>query len=102
MGLPVSSCSAASAPTTRTVFSSQYTLGAADQKWQWNPYGTNYTGSYGYNGWLYTGNYSISAVIIGTSDDWKYASPMNTLEFIGNSNGGKLLAKRGAWTCNAF
>lgn len=30
--------------------------------------------SYGNNGWLDTGNYSISALIIGTSGDWKYAS----------------------------
>jgi prepilin-type N-terminal cleavage/methylation domain-containing protein len=67
-------CPAANAPTTRTILSPQYTFGAADQKWQWYPYRTNYTGSYGYNGWLYTGNYSISALIVGTSDDWKYAS----------------------------
>jgi len=66
-------CPAASAPTTRTVFSSQYTLGAADQKWQWNPYTTNYSGSYGYNGWLYTGDYS-SRIVTGGPDDWKYAS----------------------------
>jgi prepilin-type N-terminal cleavage/methylation domain-containing protein len=66
-------CPAASAPTTRTVFSSQYTMGAADQKWQWSPYGTNYTGSYGYNGWLYTGNYS-SRIVTGGPDDWKYTS----------------------------
>ena len=66
-------CPAASTPTARTVFSSQYTLGAADQKWGWKPYGTNYSGSYGYNGWLYTGDYSIR-IVTGGPEDWKYAS----------------------------
>lgn len=66
-------CPLASLPTTRTVFSSQYTLGAADQKWHWSPFGINYTGSYGYNGWLYTGNYS-SKIVSGGPDDWKYSS----------------------------
>ena len=80
-------CPSAKAPTTRTVLSPQYTLGAADQMWQWYPSKTNYTGSYGYNGWLYTGNYSISSLIIGASDDWKYTSdttvqkPSNTPVF---------------------
>jgi hypothetical protein len=67
-------CPSANAPTKRTVMSPQYTLGAADQMWQWYPFKTNYTGSYGYNGWLYTGNYSVAGVIVGASDDWKYAS----------------------------
>jgi prepilin-type N-terminal cleavage/methylation domain-containing protein/prepilin-type processing-associated H-X9-DG protein len=67
-------CPVASAPTTRNVLSPQYTFGAADQMWQWYPYKTNFTGSYGYNGWLYSGNYSISGLIIGASDDWKFGS----------------------------
>jgi prepilin-type N-terminal cleavage/methylation domain-containing protein len=67
-------CPLASNPTKRTYISPQYTFGAADQKWQWVPYRTNYTGSYAYNGWLYTGNYSISGLIIGASEDWKYGS----------------------------
>jgi prepilin-type N-terminal cleavage/methylation domain-containing protein len=67
-------CPLASAPTTRTILSPQYTFGAADQMWQWYPFRTNFTGSYGYNGWLYTGNYSVADVIVGASDDWKYAS----------------------------
>jgi prepilin-type N-terminal cleavage/methylation domain-containing protein len=80
-------CPSASTPTKRTVFSQQYTLGAADQMWQWYPFGTNYTGSYGYNGWLYTGTYSVASLIIGSSEDWKYGSdasvhrPANTPVF---------------------
>src|SRR3974390_2771629 len=67
-------CPSANAPTTRAILSPQYTFGAADQMWQWYPFKTNFTGSYGYNGWLYSGNYSISGLIIGASDDWKFAS----------------------------
>ncbi|SPE58904.1 conserved exported hypothetical protein [Verrucomicrobia bacterium] len=67
-------CPLANAPTKRTYISPQYTFGAADQTWQWYPFHTNFTGSYGYNGWLYTGKYSISGLIIGASDDWKYPS----------------------------
>ncbi|HYG21357.1 MAG TPA: prepilin-type N-terminal cleavage/methylation domain-containing protein [Verrucomicrobiae bacterium] len=67
-------CPSASAATTRTILSTQYTFGAADQTWKWNPFGTTYTGSYGYNGWLYTGSYSAGAVIPGASDSWKYSS----------------------------
>jgi len=74
-------CPLASAPTTRTILSPQYTFGAADQMWQWYPYRTNFTGSYGYNGWLYSGNYSISGLIIGASDDWKYASEASVSKF---------------------
>ncbi len=66
-------CPVASAPTKRAVWSPQYTLGAADQMWRWSPYGTNYTGSYGFNGWLYTGDYS-SRIVTGGPDDWKYTS----------------------------
>jgi prepilin-type N-terminal cleavage/methylation domain-containing protein len=69
---PARICPLASNPTTRTVESPQYTWGAADQMWKWVPYNTNYQGSYGFNGWLYTGNYSVSDVIVGASDDWRY------------------------------
>jgi prepilin-type N-terminal cleavage/methylation domain-containing protein len=73
-------CPSASDPTKRTILSAQYTFGAADQKWQWYPFKTNYTGSYGYNGWLYTGGYSVSAVSGGPSGDWKYASETTVLK----------------------
>ncbi|HWX20948.1 MAG TPA: prepilin-type N-terminal cleavage/methylation domain-containing protein [Candidatus Binatia bacterium] len=73
-------CPSASAPTTRMIISPQYTFGAADQKWQWFPYKTNFTGSYAYNGWLYTGNYSISGLMLGASDDWKFASEASVLK----------------------
>jgi len=67
-------CPLASTPTTRTVFdTTRWTIGAADQKWQWSPYGTPYTGSYGYNGWLYTGDYSAK-IVTGGPDDWKFGS----------------------------
>jgi prepilin-type N-terminal cleavage/methylation domain-containing protein len=67
-------CPLANSPTKRTILSPQYTFGAGDQMWQWVPYKTNYTGSYAFNGWLYSGNYSISGLIVGASDDWKYTS----------------------------
>src|SRR5579863_8118116 len=65
-------CPLANNPTTRNILSPQYTFGAADQMWKWVPFQTNFTGSYGYNGWLYSGPYSVSGVVIGASDDWKY------------------------------
>jgi len=67
-------CPMASKPTTRTYISPQYTFGAADEMWQWYPYQTNFTGSYGFNGWLYSGNYSVSGLVVGASDDWKYTT----------------------------
>jgi prepilin-type N-terminal cleavage/methylation domain-containing protein len=67
-------CPLAPNPTTRNVLSPQYTFGAADQMWKWVPYQTNYQGSYIYNGWLYSGIYTISGLIIGPSDNWKYAT----------------------------
>lgn len=69
----VRACPLASTPTTRTVFSSQYTYGAADQMWKWAPTATNYQGSYAYNGWLYTGNYSVSD-LLGAPNVWRYAT----------------------------
>jgi prepilin-type N-terminal cleavage/methylation domain-containing protein len=61
-------------PTTRNVLSPQYTFGAADQMWKWVPYQTNYQGSYIYNGWLYSGSYTIAGLIISPSADWKYTT----------------------------
>jgi prepilin-type N-terminal cleavage/methylation domain-containing protein len=69
----VRACPLASIPTTRTVLSTQYTYGAADQMWKWAPSTTNYQGSYAYNGWLYSGTYNV-ANLLGTPSDWKYSS----------------------------
>jgi prepilin-type N-terminal cleavage/methylation domain-containing protein/prepilin-type processing-associated H-X9-DG protein len=68
----VRACPLASTPTTRLVYSPQYTYGAADQMWHWAPSTTNYEGSYALNGWLYTGTYA-TADILGTPPEWKYA-----------------------------
>jgi prepilin-type N-terminal cleavage/methylation domain-containing protein len=67
-------CPIASTATTRTIFdTTRWTVGAADQMWKYSPYGTSYTGSYGYNGWLYTGNYSAQ-IVTGGPDEWKFGS----------------------------
>ncbi len=76
-------CPLASDPTTQTLSSPTYTYGAADQTWRWSPYGTVYEGSYGFNGWLYGGTYSVSDTL-GCPESWKYAkesavrNPANT------------------------
>jgi prepilin-type N-terminal cleavage/methylation domain-containing protein len=67
----VRTCPSASLPTTRTVYSPQYTYGAADMMWKWAPTVTPYQGSYAYNGWLYSGAIPV-ADIIGTPAEWKY------------------------------
>jgi prepilin-type N-terminal cleavage/methylation domain-containing protein/prepilin-type processing-associated H-X9-DG protein len=69
---PARICPLAMNPTKRDVESPQYTWGTADQMWKWVPFNTNYQGSYGFNGWLYSGNYSVADVIIGALDDWRY------------------------------
>jgi prepilin-type N-terminal cleavage/methylation domain-containing protein/prepilin-type processing-associated H-X9-DG protein len=58
----VRSCPVANTPTKRTVYSATYTYGSGDMMWHWSPYGTNYSGSYAYNGWLYSGNYTETGV----------------------------------------
>ncbi|MGA2247939.1 MAG: prepilin-type N-terminal cleavage/methylation domain-containing protein [Verrucomicrobiota bacterium] len=75
-------CPVAGAPTTRTVYSAQYTYGAGDMMWNWSPYGTAYQGSYGYNGWFYTGTYSQSGVPNLAS--WGYPSE-STVQQSGNT-----------------
>jgi prepilin-type N-terminal cleavage/methylation domain-containing protein len=70
-------CPLASKPTTRTDYSPQYTYGTGDMMWKWSPYGTNYQGSYAFNGWLYTGSYSVSDILGFTSatlNTWEYSS----------------------------
>ena len=66
-------CPLASDPTTRTDLNAQYTYGRADQMWKWAPYATNYWGSYTYNGWLYTGTYSVSD-LLGAPNSWKFGN----------------------------
>jgi prepilin-type N-terminal cleavage/methylation domain-containing protein len=66
-------CPAASLTTTRTDYSAVYTYGAADQMWRWRPSGTTYEGSYIYNGWLYSGDYTVQGLLLPAGVDWKYA-----------------------------
>jgi prepilin-type N-terminal cleavage/methylation domain-containing protein len=66
-------CPVANTPTTRTDFSSQYTYGRGDQSWKWFPAGATVTnvGSYAWNGWLYSGTYSVSD-LLGLPNSWEY------------------------------
>jgi prepilin-type N-terminal cleavage/methylation domain-containing protein len=79
-------CPLAINKTTRTDASATYTYGSADQMWRWSPYGTVYEGSYGFNGWLYNGDYTTTD-IVGTPAGWKYSReaavrrPSNTPAF---------------------
>ncbi|HKI69296.1 MAG TPA: prepilin-type N-terminal cleavage/methylation domain-containing protein, partial [Verrucomicrobiae bacterium] len=74
-------CPFATVPSTRNVINPpNYILGTADRTWKWAPYSTNYFGSYGYNGWLYSGNYNQTIIVRA---DWKYTAatvqkPSNT------------------------
>ncbi len=63
-------CPLAITASTRTYISSIYTFGTGDQTWKWAPYGTNYYGSYAFNGWLYYGDYSATLIVPAA---WKYA-----------------------------
>ena len=56
-------CPMATTTSTRTYISTLYTFGTGDQLWKWGPYTTNYYGSYGYNGWLYYGDYSATIIV---------------------------------------
>ena len=49
----IRNCPLATTTSTRTWISPGYIGGTGDQMWKWGPKGTNYYGSYGYNGWLY-------------------------------------------------
>lgn len=75
----IRACPVATTPTTRTVYSAQYTYGAADQMWNWAPSTTNYQGSYAYNGWLYSGSYSVSD-LLGTPPSWLYTSSSSVIK----------------------
>ena len=63
----IRTCPLAITPSTRTIISTLYTFGTANQMWKWGPYGTNYYGSYGYNGWLYYGDYSMTIIVAAAS-----------------------------------
>jgi prepilin-type N-terminal cleavage/methylation domain-containing protein len=65
----IRNCPLATTPSTRTYISTVYNFGTADQTWKWGPYNTNYYGSYGFNGWLYYGNYSETIIVPAA---WKY------------------------------
>ena len=67
----IRACPLATNPTTQTLSSALYTYGAGDQMWNWSPYGTVYQGSYGFNGWLYGGTYSVTDTL-GEPESWKY------------------------------
>lgn len=67
----VRDCPLATNPSKRTYISSLYTFGTADQTWKWGPYRTNYYGSYGFNGWLYYGNYNQTIIVPAA---WKYSA----------------------------
>jgi prepilin-type processing-associated H-X9-DG protein len=60
----VRACPVAATSTTRTDPGNGYCYGTADQMWKWGPYETNYEGSYGYNGWLYSGSYNVSGLFL--------------------------------------
>jgi prepilin-type N-terminal cleavage/methylation domain-containing protein len=66
-------CPVASNPTTRTDYSAEYTYGRADQTWKWDPSNVTNLGSYAWNGWLYSGTYSVSD-LLGLPNSWEYAT----------------------------
>jgi prepilin-type N-terminal cleavage/methylation domain-containing protein/prepilin-type processing-associated H-X9-DG protein len=77
-------CPLAATPSTRNMPTPPaYIYGASDQMWNWALSGTNYQGSYAFNGWLYTGTYTV-ADLLGTKNSWKYSgesavkNPSNT------------------------
>jgi prepilin-type N-terminal cleavage/methylation domain-containing protein/prepilin-type processing-associated H-X9-DG protein len=72
----ISVCPLAPSPTKRTYESSGYLFGAGDLEWDWAPYKTNFFGSYGFNGWLYSGNYETT-IIVPTAE--KYSTPATVM-----------------------
>lgn len=70
-------CPVASNPTTRTDFSPQALYGRGDQRWYWGYATPSYTGSYAYNGWLYSSPnlFTIGpGDLLGASTAWQYKS----------------------------
>ena len=73
----IRNCPLATTPSTRTYISPQYIFGTGDQMWMWGPYNTNYYGSYSYNGWLYSGDYSAT-IIVPPAEKYTAASVMQS------------------------
>jgi prepilin-type N-terminal cleavage/methylation domain-containing protein len=70
-------CPVGSNPTTRTDFSPQALYGRGDQRWYWGYATPSYTGSYAYNGWLYSSPnlFTIGpGDLLGASPAWQYKS----------------------------
>ena len=72
-------CPLATTLTTRTFISSLYTFGDGDQTWKWGPYNTNYSGSYAYNGWLYSGNYN-QTIMVPANEKYTASSVLNAVD----------------------
>jgi prepilin-type N-terminal cleavage/methylation domain-containing protein len=74
-------CPVGISPTTRIDYSPQALYGRADQRWFWAATTPSYTGSYAYNGWLYSspnlfnpnGGIGIGPQdLLGASPSWQY------------------------------
>jgi prepilin-type N-terminal cleavage/methylation domain-containing protein/prepilin-type processing-associated H-X9-DG protein len=68
-------CAVASTPTTRTDDNAQALYGRGDQSWKWSPVAPAYTGSYAFNGWLYSSAdlYTIGpGDLFGAPTSWQY------------------------------
>ena len=68
-------CPVASNPTTRTDYNPPALYGRADQRWYWAYAIPSYTGSYAYNGWLYSSPnlFTIGpGDLLGASPSWQY------------------------------
>jgi prepilin-type N-terminal cleavage/methylation domain-containing protein/prepilin-type processing-associated H-X9-DG protein len=59
----IRTCPVANNPSTQTLPAPPDSLyGTADQLWTWSQGTTNYQGSYGFNGWLYAGDYKVDSL----------------------------------------
>jgi prepilin-type N-terminal cleavage/methylation domain-containing protein len=68
-------CAVANNPTTRTDDSPEYLYGRADQRWFWAASTPSYTGSYAFNGWLYSSPnlFQIGPQdLLGAPATWQY------------------------------
>jgi prepilin-type N-terminal cleavage/methylation domain-containing protein len=75
-------CPVASNPTTRTDYSPQALYGRGDQRWYWAYSTPGYTGSYAYNGWLYSSPNLMTigpADLLGAPPSWQYKSESSVL-----------------------
>jgi prepilin-type N-terminal cleavage/methylation domain-containing protein/prepilin-type processing-associated H-X9-DG protein len=67
-------CPVANMPTTRTVETPEALYGTANQTWKWSTAATSYSGSYAFNGWLYSDGLFPGgpADITGAPASWEY------------------------------